>query len=117
VGSAIVALDRNNRRLFYNDFWTIHNPWSYTNIVTNSDLVYGNELELGKAIKESGVDRSKLFVTTKIADGTLPDVEAGFKESLKKLQLDYVDLYVPSTAFLRNAPNKPKIPHSFALLG
>jgi len=56
--------------------------------------VYGNEADLGVAIKQSGLPRERFYVTTKI-DGVNPqDTEAAFAESLKKLQLDYVDLYL-----------------------
>ncbi|RDA83413.1 hypothetical protein CP532_4811 [Ophiocordyceps camponoti-leonardi (nom. inval.)] len=56
--------------------------------------VYGNEAELGAAIEASKVPREQLFVTTKIS-GTVkkPTLEA-FELSLKKLRLDYVDLYL-----------------------
>jgi diketogulonate reductase-like aldo/keto reductase len=54
--------------------------------------VYKTETELGAAIKESKVDRSKLYVTTKVVRD-IADPEAALKASLKKLGLDYVDLY------------------------
>ena len=53
--------------------------------------VYGTEEEIGVAIKESGVPREKLFVTTKVLEG-IYDIPAAIKTSLAKLQLDYVDL-------------------------
>lgn len=58
--------------------------------------VYGNEEGTGQAIAEAGVGREELFVTTKLwnseqgYDSTL----AAFEESIKKLKLDYVDLYL-----------------------
>jgi diketogulonate reductase-like aldo/keto reductase len=54
---------------------------------------YGNEQSVGRALAESGVPREKIFVTTKFnPSGKKPDVEA--ERSLKRLGLDYVDLYI-----------------------
>ena len=57
---------------------------------------YGTENELGRAIKESGVPRNELFVTTKLAqtisEGGVKDVTVGFEKCLERLQLEYVDL-------------------------
>jgi diketogulonate reductase-like aldo/keto reductase len=55
--------------------------------------VYKTETELGTAIKESGVSREKLFITTKVITN-IADIPNGIDVSLKKLQVDYVDLYV-----------------------
>lgn len=54
--------------------------------------VYKTEPELGIAIREGGVPREKLFVTTKMDIQGTPDLEGSLKASLRKLQLDYVDL-------------------------
>lgn len=57
---------------------------------------YMNEDAVGKAIKNSGVPREDLFITTKLwiqSDGYAGTKKA-FHNSLKKLQLDYLDLYL-----------------------
>ncbi|KAJ1982084.1 hypothetical protein H4R34_001844 [Dimargaris verticillata] len=57
---------------------------------------YGNEASVGQAIRESGVSRKEIFVTTKLRTGkrgydtTLQE----FNESLQRLGLEYVDLYL-----------------------
>lgn len=57
---------------------------------------YGNEEAVGKAIKASGVPREELFITTKlwISDMSYEGAKKAFAESLAKLDLDYVDLYL-----------------------
>lgn len=58
--------------------------------------VYGNEEAVGKAIKAAGVPREELFITTKlwISDMNYDGAKRAFAESLEKLGLDYVDLYL-----------------------
>jgi diketogulonate reductase-like aldo/keto reductase len=60
-------------------------------------LTLNSEPELGVAIKEGGVPREKLFITTKVITN-IDDIPAALNTSLKKLGVDHVDLYVtPST--------------------
>ena len=77
------------------------NPLSPNTIYPVSDPPkgYGDETELGTAIKESGVPREKFFITTKISGSKATDTEANFTESLRKLQTDYVDLYLIHAPF------------------
>ena len=57
---------------------------------------YGNEDAVGKAIKRSGVPREELFITTKlwVSDYGEEKAKKAFEASLKRLQLDYLDLYL-----------------------
>lgn len=57
---------------------------------------YKNEASVGKAIKEAGVPREELFITTKVwnTDQGYESTLAAFDESLKRLDLDYIDLYL-----------------------
>ena len=66
----------------------------YRHIDTAS--VYGNEASVGRAIAESGVDRADLLVTTKLWNDDIRKhrTKDAFQESLDRLGLDYVDLYL-----------------------
>lgn len=57
---------------------------------------YLNEEAVGHAVKRSGVPREELFITTKIwvQDAGYESAKLAFAKSLKKLQLDYLDLYL-----------------------
>lgn len=57
---------------------------------------YDNEEAVGKAVRESGVPREELFVTTKlwISDASYEGAKRGFAASMERLGLDYLDLYL-----------------------
>ena len=57
---------------------------------------YQNETQVGNALKQSGIARNELFVTTKLwlQDTSYEGAKAQFERSLNRLQLDYVDLYL-----------------------
>jgi 2,5-diketo-D-gluconate reductase A len=57
---------------------------------------YGNEEAVGRAIKSSGIPRDELFVTTKlwIQDSGEENAKRAFDTSLRRLGLDYLDLYL-----------------------
>ena len=59
-------------------------------------FTYGNEESVGKAIRDSGIPREEIFVTTKLpADiKTYEGTREHFEKSLKNLGLEYVDLYL-----------------------
>jgi len=58
--------------------------------------IYGNEEAVGKGLKKSGVDRKKLFISTKlwVSDMGYENTKKAFEKSLKKLGVDYVDMYL-----------------------
>jgi 2,5-diketo-D-gluconate reductase A len=57
---------------------------------------YGNEQAVGNAIRNHGIDRSELFVTTKlwVQDASYEAAKVAFERSMDKLHLDYLDLYL-----------------------
>ena len=58
--------------------------------------IYGNEQDVGFAVRESGLPRSEVFVTTKLwnDDQGYESALRAFEASLKRLGLEYVDLYL-----------------------
>ena len=62
---------------------------------------YGNEIAVGNAIKQSRINREELFITTKVwiqsngYEGTMKS----FEQSLSKMQVDYLDLYLMHQPF------------------
>lgn len=75
---------------------------SHESLHTNQlppNAAYGNEAELGAAIAQSGVPRSRLFITTKTSCRAGETVETAFSRSLEKLGVEYVDLYLIHSPF------------------
>lgn len=73
--------------------------------------VYGNESFVGRAVKESNIARDDIFLTTKLWNDnqSFDDVIPSFKQSLKNLQTDYIDLFLihfPVTELRRPAWRK-----------
>lgn len=58
--------------------------------------IYGNEEAVGAGIKRSGIDRKKLFITSKVwvDDSGFESTKKAFETSLGKLDLEYLDLYL-----------------------
>jgi 2,5-diketo-D-gluconate reductase A len=70
----------------------IHTGYSHIDTAAS----YQNEEAVGRGIKQSGVGREKLFITTKLwiqSNGYEGTIKA-FENSLRRLQLDYIDLYL-----------------------
>lgn len=59
-------------------------------------MIYENEEAVGEAIKESGIKREDIFITTKLwnVDIRNKNTVSAFNDSLKKLGTDYIDLYL-----------------------
>ncbi|MEI9697097.1 aldo/keto reductase [Moellerella wisconsensis] len=57
---------------------------------------YQNETQVGNALKQSGIARKNLFISTKLwlQDASYEGAKAQFERSLNRLQLDYIDLYL-----------------------
>ncbi|MCS5480356.1 aldo/keto reductase [Corynebacterium sp. YIM 101645] len=56
--------------------------------------IYGNEEGVGKALAASGIPRDELYITTKLWNDRHEDAEAACHESLERLGLDRLDLYL-----------------------
>jgi len=58
--------------------------------------IYGNESDVGLAVRESGIPREEIFVTTKLwnDDQGFDSALRAFEQSLQRLGLDYIDLYL-----------------------
>ena len=58
--------------------------------------MYGNEREVGLAVRESGIAREDVFVTSKLNNNRLErdDILRSFDESLAALGFDYLDLFL-----------------------
>jgi 2,5-diketo-D-gluconate reductase A len=58
--------------------------------------MYGNEKEVGEAVRASGLDRADVFITTKLNNGCHQPADArrAFDKSLSELGFDYVDLFL-----------------------
>ncbi|KAL7940832.1 aldo/keto reductase family protein [Trichoderma barbatum] len=84
----------------------------YRSIDTAS--IYQTEEVVGKAIRDSGVPREEIFLTTKLWNHHHhpDDVGAACDASLKRLGFDYIDLYLIHwpVAFKRGDPNEPRHP-------
>jgi 2,5-diketo-D-gluconate reductase A len=56
--------------------------------------MYRNESDVGRALRDSGVDRGEVFITTKLPPGNAGRARATLAESLRALGTDYVDLWL-----------------------
>lgn len=81
----------------------IESGWRHIDTAT----IYGNEKQVGQGVRESGVPRSELFITTKLQgrDRGYDSALKAFDLSLRMLGMDYVDLYLihwPASPFFHD---------------
>jgi len=56
--------------------------------------VYGNEKQIGEALRQTGIPRDELWITSKVWNDRHDDVIGSCRQSLADLQLDYLDMYL-----------------------
>ena len=73
--------------------------------------MYRNEAEIGSAVRDSGIDREKVFLTTKLPPGNAGREWETIEQSLRRLGTDYVDLWL-----IHWPPARRASPHTWAQL-
>ncbi|TGK06463.1 aldo/keto reductase [Leptospira fletcheri] len=70
--------------------------WAFEAGIRHVDTarIYGNEEDVGEAVRESGIPRKELFITTKLWNGDQKEARKHLELSLRNLGMDYVDLYL-----------------------
>src|SRR5258708_38475746 len=124
VGAPTRALaDGNQIPLLGLGFWQVPNGSTTANAVRlalelgyrhiDTAQVYGNEESVGRALRESGIPRDQVFITTKF-NPSRKDAAAEVERSLPRLGTDYVDLYLvhcPQSGPTRSCPAIEHRPH------
>jgi len=102
-GRAIELADGSELPMLGLGVWQIHDGPAAENAVRwalelgyrhiDTAQAYDNEASVGRALQDSGLDRGEVFVTTKFHPGR-KDPVAELEQSLRRLRLDHVDLYL-----------------------
>ncbi|HEY8480961.1 MAG TPA: aldo/keto reductase [Spirillospora sp.] len=83
--------------------WQLGPGTAYTSVRTALDVgyrhidtatLYRNEADVGRAVKDSGVDREQVFITTKLRPQDAGNARRTLESSLRLLDTDYVDLWL-----------------------
>ena len=76
--------------------WAVRTALDHGYRHIDTAALYHNERGVGRALRESGVPRSELFITTKVWNDDIraDRIEAAYEVSMGKLGLDYLDLYL-----------------------
>lgn len=82
----------NGEETYNSVMWALKNGYRHI----DTAMAYGNEESVGKAIRESGIKREEIFVTTKLpAEHKGYDItKECFEKSMKALDVGYIDLYL-----------------------
>ena len=75
-------------------YYTVRDALEIGYRLIDTARIYCNEKSVGRAIKDSGIPRKDIFVTTKIWIEDFDNPRQALLDSLERLQLDYVDLYL-----------------------
>lgn len=72
--------------------WALHQGYRHI----DTAAIYRNEIGIGQAVASSGLDRKEIFITSKVwnPDQGFEETLRAFDQSLKKLNTDYLDLYL-----------------------
>jgi diketogulonate reductase-like aldo/keto reductase len=103
-GRARVLADGNQMPILGLGVWQVPNGAACENAVRwalelgyrhiDTAQAYGNEESVGRALRDSGVPRSEVFLTTKFYPGRRNEPVAAVEQSLRRLGVDQVDLYI-----------------------
>jgi 2,5-diketo-D-gluconate reductase A len=83
--------------------WRMRHDQAYQAVLTalqvgyrhiDTATMYANERDVGRAVKDSGLDRSEVFITTKIRPSDAAKARSVLRQSLDALDTDYVDLWL-----------------------
>ena len=84
--------DLRGREAYHATLWALQEGYRLIDTAT----LYGNEVEIGDAIRKSGIPREDIFLTTKVwdTDQGFDSTLTAFEKSLQRLRLKHVDLYL-----------------------